>query len=181
MRVRVRLYLQLVEAARCVWADTRIYFPRKGETVPDSPDIDRAVADLMAKLSPTIEAALRSAIEQGLGIGRNEIAKTLQSLLERPLPLWTPDASTTILGSASSPSDGDRAALGTVKPRILELISRRNGASVAEIEALGIKHNSIRGTLYSLQKDDRIERRGDRWFAVIKTEGAPSNESKGAP
>jgi hypothetical protein len=67
----------------------------------------------------------------------------------------------------------ERAPVGSVKPKILQLIRRPQGATTADMEAVGIKHNSIRGTLYALHKSGQIQKRGNHWYAV-------ANESIGA-
>lgn len=63
-----------------------------------------------------------------------------------------------------------RAAPGTVKPAVRNFISsRHDGVTIDEIIAgTGVKPNSVRGTLYSLQEDGDIERRGEKWFPATK-------------
>ncbi|EJJ24617.1 hypothetical protein [Rhizobium sp. CF142] len=66
-------------------------------------------------------------------------------------------------------SDDGRAAPGTVKPAILKLIQEHpEGLSKSQIVMMtGIKPNSVRGTLWSLNKEGHIKKSGrDLWVPV---------------
>lgn len=144
--------------------------------------IDHMVSDILDDMRPKLADALRAAFERGQQVSdaryADKIAQAYSLLSE--LRHHTPDSGETDIPTGTywltKRGDERRAALGTVKPRVLELISRAVGASIPEIEAIGIKPNSIRGTLYALQKDGHIQRRGDRWYvATPESNETPSN------
>ena len=71
-------------------------------------------------------------------------------------------------------ADDERAAPGTIKPAILKIIQEHpEGLSKSQIVIMtGIKPNSVRGTLWSLNKEGEITKGGrDLWIsASLKTE-----------
>ncbi len=152
--------------------------------VDDGVVIDNMVAEILDVMRPRLAAALRAAFERGQQVSgahyADRISRATRLLNELSQIAPEPDNADVIpVGSVWTHSGAERAALGTVKPRILELVSREVGASVQEIEAIGIKPNSIRGTLYALQKDGHIQRRGDRWYAAApKSNEAPSDKEE---
>ena len=145
--------------------------------------IDNTVSDILDSMRPKLAAALRAAFERGQRMSDARYADKIAQasrLLSELSP--EPDVPDIPIGSVWSQSGAFRAALGTVKPRVLELVSRDTGASVPEIEAIGIKPNSIRGTLYALQKDGIIQRRGDRWYAATpESNEAPTQAEEPRP
>lgn len=69
--------------------------------------------------------------------------------------------------------DDERAAPGTVKPAILKLIKEHpDGLSKSQIVNLtGIKPNSVRGTLWSLNQEGVIGKGGrDLWIPIESSE-----------
>ena len=70
---------------------------------------------------------------------------------------------------AFSPHDiKSRAAPGSVKPAILEMIKKQPGLTPDQIQAKsGAKHNSVRGTLWALEKEGKVERHDGKYAAVI--------------
>ena len=130
---------------------------------------------LLQAIRPNLETALVAAFE----LGRKQTETTYDAqLVEFTKTLQTMSAQlTTATSAAKARSSGvpsavrddipigsywltQRAALGTVKPRMLQLISREVGASVAEIEAIGIKPNSIsRDTLCPAERRNYSEAR----------------------
>ena len=151
------------------------------------PDAEALIAELMDTLKPSLYAVIRKAVEGGVSIGRDEaleeatkrmslLGQKVTELVEASSRLSERVRTNTERRTASI---GQRASQGTVKPTLLALISRSDGATVREMEATGVKHNSIRGTVYALQKEGKIEKHGDRWYSKI-TEASKS-EDKEAP
>src|SRR5208337_332374 len=142
-------------------------------------------SEIVEAIRPKLAAALRAAFERGQHVSDSRYAdkiaqasRLLNELSNNHPDIVDADGPDIPIGSAWTRPTAERAALGTVKPRILELVSRDIGASISEIEAIGLKPNSIRGTLYSLQKDDKILRSGDRWYAVTPgSNEAPTAEA----
>jgi hypothetical protein len=144
---------------------------------------DDPIMEIVRGITPSLIDAFRTAYAKGVSVGRAEAANEISAKL---VELSHGKAHFGVSSTASAESivplpEGDRAPQGTVKPRLLELISREKGASVREMETIGIKHNSIRGTVYSLHKEGKIERRGDRWFAVGKIEAKESSREEIPP
>lgn len=112
-------------------------------------------------------------IAGSFAMGQNEAVSRINAALSEfgPYPS-IPDH--TEVNDYVAPRQSGRAALGTVKPAVLALTERPNGATVEEMAATGIKFNSIRGTIYALQKEGKIERRGERWFRISQQDEAPS-------
>jgi hypothetical protein len=131
---------------------------------------DDLVSLFMNEIRPKLEAGFRAAYKRG-GLTvearyEEEIAKVTATLSGWTAAMNSARARNNASATQMTEPTADRAALGTVKPRVLELVSRDMGASIKEIETTGIKRNSVRGTLYSLQRDGIIRRDGDRWYAV---------------
>jgi hypothetical protein len=144
---------------------------------------DFAMIDAFSdEVTSFVAKAIRTAFQRGVSAGRvmasadteariNEARHKINSLMES---LTTLKGLTTTLNKRMDDVEGiasqepSRAPLGSVKPRLLELISRPQGASTGEMETIGVKHNSIRGTIYALHKAELIEKRGDRWFRKIE-------------
>lgn len=65
-----------------------------------------------------------------------------------------------------------KARPGTVRPAILDLINHANGLQTEQIiRTTGFKQNSVRGTISTLAKEGKIERRENGW---VKKIGAPA-------
>jgi hypothetical protein len=155
-------------------------------------NVAHIVADLMTKIEPLLSEALDRAFVSGteyasslfkerMEVIRPQLDTLLKMTREVTEIVERQKKANTAVSEIQQPPEEGRAALGTVKPKVLELVSRPNGASVQELEAIGIKPNSIRGTLYSLQKDKKIEKRGGRWFRLASDMfEAPTSEPEGA-
>lgn len=60
-----------------------------------------------------------------------------------------------------------RALPGSVKPAITRIVTEYPGLTVKEIqERTGIKHSSVRATLWTLSQENTVARRDGRWFPV---------------
>ena len=121
---------------------------------------------------PTLEtlaaqgtADIARLLREAYRIGREDMRRELMTLLSpsgentAPAPSRLSDHIIPAYFTAKAPP-------GTVKPALLALISRDEGANIRDMEATGVKHNSIRGTMFALQKEGKIEKRGDRWYRV---------------
>ncbi len=149
---------------------------------------DAVAHNLVAAMTPFITDTVRSAIDRGYELGRadyaNEIAEQFSEIGEQinaVMATITASGTMTAKGEVTTPlqSEPDRASLGSVKPKMLDMMARPSGATQQEMESAGLKHNSVRGTLWSLHKSGQIEKRGSRWFLVGKTDEAPSSETEG--
>jgi hypothetical protein len=134
---------------------------------------DDIVAAAMDRLVPHIRDAVAYAVNLGMALGKEELRATVAAILtrkdERAAHVSPP---MTIAKPVAEPSEGRRPP-GSVKPVMMGLISRPGGATIRDFEAAGIKFNSIRGTIYALQKENLITKNGDRWYAAA----AESNEA----
>jgi len=141
-------------------------------------DINELLASAETALKAAVEAAYKSGFDDGKKAGEREASAGLKSRLAA---LFADEdsaaegSSTKIQDSLTGSGDGettdaaDRAAPGTVKPVVLDVVARaNNGVSTKDIErATKFKYNSIRGTLWTLQKEGAIERNLDgKWVAV---------------
>lgn len=122
---------------------------------------------------------LTDAFEAGRAIGREEASADLRAKIEGLLSVGhgrPPEVSKTAVKTESkSNKSSKRAVSGSVRPTIAKLIidSGKAGMSQDEIaEQTGFKHNSIRGTLWSLGNDKLAVKRDGRWFAVAEKETA---------
>lgn len=84
---------------------------------------------------------------------------------------------------ASDQHVAKRASPGSVKPTIAKLVADRPGLTTRELEQItGFKLNSIRGTLWTLQNEKVIERRGEQVFPLAqKDEAAGTNPEERMP
>jgi hypothetical protein len=140
--------------------------------------IDDLAQDIAREVTPAIVAAIRTGIERGYALGTQNFLKQLSKLTSNlPLP---PVAPVVKESPRAAHPDTERASLGSVKPAMLAMIGRREGASQREMEALGFKHNTVRGTLWTLRKDGIIAMRGDRWFMVPHEKQEAPTLSEGA-
>lgn len=141
------------------------------------------IETVLAGADPAIKSILRSIYLDGYEAGReagkkeavDELRSKLSGLLD-PLPAAN-EPDTDEADETSMESDG-RASPGTVKPAILELIKAHpEGLTTREIaKKTGFKFNSVRGTVWWLaSKDNAIERRGQKWFALPDRPPAPAN------
>jgi len=153
-------------------------------------DFDTIALDAADALRPFLEKAF----EAGRAVGREEATAELRARLSdlvgpleaaptAPEPKRVFASGSFTLPRYGAPAEGARATPGTVKPAIFNLIrSHPNGIRQDDIRRLSdVKANSIRGTLYSLQKDGVIERRGERWFAMPETNEAADDDPSKEP
>jgi hypothetical protein len=142
--------------------------------------VDKIVSDIMSAIRPALTTAVRDSIERGKEEAYASFPAIVKEATRLLSGLHEESKSDIPIGSVWQQPATERAALGTVKPKVLALVSRDIGASITEIEAIGIKPNSIRGTLYSLQKDGVIRREGDRWYALTPESKEASSDMKEA-
>ena len=136
----------------------------------NAPPIDDLLSEIVEELRPKLAAVLRTAFERGerksVEYYETNIAQVTRVLREMSAKITAPRTDIPVGIDSLTPPSAERASQGTVKPRILELVSREMGTSISELERIGFKPNSIRGTLYALQKEGKIQKRGDRWYAA---------------
>ena len=137
--------------------------------------------DLHAILSASIEAIrplLREAYESGRAVGQEEASGVLREKITNFLSteIDKPDHSPEPV--AMVPHSGKRAAQGSVKPRIVKMLEDSDdGLEIEQICRLtGFKHNSVRGTLWALSKEEVAVRREGRWFHVAKASDGTSSQ-----
>ena len=136
-------------------------------SIPELDKLTSLATDYVARL-------LRETYE----IGRQDMRRELMALLS-PSPN---DTAPTRLHYSGGPHDQTdevpktKAPPGTVRPAIIKMIERSSGVSTEQIlTATRFKENSVRGTLSTLAKEGRIERRGGEWF--VKNIKAPDGET----
>ena len=141
--------------------------------VESRPTLDQTIADTLT----AVERAIRLAFAMGRDGAVSRINVALLEMGGQLTVTETPPAREAI----PSVRNVGRAVQGTVKPAILALTERPNGATIEEMASSGIKSNSIRGTVYALHKEGKIGKRGDRWFRVSQQRNeAPAEKSEGA-
>ncbi|TLG78521.1 hypothetical protein [Methylocystis sp. B8] len=138
--------------------------------------------DIIDGAFPSFKEALTAAFEAGRAAGRQEASVELKAKLADALGIQqAPDRSFAkkLVGQLVETT---RAAQGTVKPKILEAIRSRGGATLGDIqEATGVKYNTVRGTLWQLSQDEVIERRGEKWFMRPQKNEPAGTPSESAP
>ena len=76
--------------------------------------------------------------------------------------------------------DTKRASPGSVKPTIAKLVSERPGITTRDVERLtGFKLNTIRGTIWTLQKEGVIERREEGIYPLAPKHEADAGANNG--
>lgn len=158
--------------------------------MPDKHDLDAETFD-------AIRDMLARWYEAGRAAGAAEVRAQIAAVLSPGAP------GSTILtaplehrfGSAAAVEAGDtlsahgrgvdshpegRAAPGSVKPVILAVVTEQPGLTTDAIQKrTGIKQNSVRGTLWTLSKENLVERRGSGWFPLSqKNEAADESPTK---
>ena len=160
----------------------------------------RGLTDIHDEAYGQFERLLREAFEAGRSVGREESRTEFRRKLNGLLvgDETTDGAPSTgggevgltksvgAVGPDVQPveDNGKRATPGSVKPTISKLVLDEPGLSVGDIQKrTGFKHNSVRGTLWTLSATDKvIERRGDGWFPVAKRdEAAGTNPEERMP
>jgi len=124
----------------------------------------REIGDILADMVALVEEAFQAGEEAG----QSKVWLEINRLASKAAPT----AEMTRGQKPPAPrglqvSDGQRAAAGTVKPRVLKLLhDHPEGLTTQEITALaGINPNSVRGTLWWLKKEDKVVQQEGRWFA----------------
>ena len=144
----------------------------------------RSLAEISSEAGSLLQSLLQEAFELGRSQGRAELASEFQHHLSEAIgsslsagTLVRPRLTKGII--VLEPGPEGRATPGTVKP-VIEGIVRASpdGITVQEIaDRGGVKFNSVRGTLYILKNEDKVERRGDRWFPLPQKDEAPDDKS----
>jgi hypothetical protein len=123
--------------------------------------VARSLDDITADMAALVREAFQAGQEAQSEVMRQKLASILAG---EPVVHW--NHRTEDEPRPQPTAEGQRSAPGTVKPRVLAVLrDNPEGLATTQVTALaGIKHNSVRGTLWSLQKSGYAERRGDRWF-----------------
>ena len=133
----------------------------------------------LAKLADSAAANTASLMREAYEMGRDDMRRELAALLAPSREGG--NASPTIggHGGAIIPRTSAKAPPGTVRPAILNIIMNSGGLQTEQIiRATGFKENSVRGTISTLAKEGKIERRLNGWIAKVIE--APTNELKEA-
>lgn len=157
-------------------------------------DIHELLSSATASVRAAIEAAYAKGFDAGKKQGERDASAGLKAKLasilgadeitEAPQGPACTEINVPLSLSSESPQgdETERAAPGTVKPVILSTIANSRGMTTKEIvETTGFKHNSVRGTLWTLQRDGAIQKddRG-RWVAVTDIRDAAKAEAMAA-
>jgi hypothetical protein len=135
-------------------------------------NLNHTVGEAASEIQELLKIVYLDGYEAGRNAGRKEMAEEVRNKFAAMLDV----GSDAVMDGVSPEDDGQsggRAAPGTVKPAVLSLIkSSAEGMTTAEIRtATGFKPNSIRGTLWALNTQDKlIEQNGDRW--VVRNNSA---------
>ena len=137
-------------------------------------DIDHILLKITEAIRPIIEEAVNKSYDDGKSVGDREAAARIKARLTDLL--GSAAASDAPVKSSLTVSDenrqasteDERATPGTVKPAILKAIQEApDGMTTREIaDKTGFKYNSVRGTVWTLQKERAIVKAdGSRWRA----------------
>ncbi len=128
-------------------------------------DIDNIIAELVERTRHLVREAFDAGRELGRNEGSSDIVNKLIDLVgpaktpPQPVRKSVPRARSLRLTSSG------RAVPGSVKPRILRAVRATPGLTIKQIEEeSGVKHNSVRGTLWQLNKDGAVVKRGRGWY-----------------
>jgi hypothetical protein len=134
----------------------------------------------LEKIASRATVDLSRLLREAYEIGREDMRRELMALLS-PSRASGDIAPTDPLHDPNAAVARTKAPPGTVKPAILNLVQQSSGVTTEHIiGTTGFKENSVRGTLSTLAKEDRIERRGNEWIAkkIKASDGEPTEASK---
>jgi hypothetical protein len=143
----------------------------------------RTIDQIRDDASSTIQRLLDDAFQAGRVVGRAEGADDLRQRLSGLLMASETPTKPVTKKATEKPAPGARrAAPGSVKPTILELIKNEPGITQDEIgERTGIKHNSIRGTLWALMTLDKAIHKIDGcWYPVVGKDEPAATSATGS-
>jgi len=131
----------------------------------------RSLESIIADAAESQRRLLEEAFEAGRAVGRQEAATDLRAKIDGVLSQGEPAPMATFV----KPSIGNdkRAVSGSVRPTIERMIidHASTGLTLDEIEkATGFKHNSIRGTLWTLGNQGIAHKFHGRWFPKASVE-----------
>lgn len=129
------------------------------------------IQKLLEELGISTEMALNKAFEAGRALGRREAADAMKSRLASVFDLGESQIQGSLPMTSPATDSNERAAPGSVKPVIMNSVRTKPGQTIQQIQAItGIKHNSVRGTLWTLSKEKAVYRSHGKWFPVTKPE-----------
>jgi hypothetical protein len=140
--------------------------------------------DITKQFGEAATDALRRAYDVGFRAGERYAKDTIRQklgsiFLEADIEARATTTADLSADDAATVADSARAAPGSIKPRILHMVSDTPGITNKKIEdASGIKPNTVRGTLWTLTQEGKVERRGKGWFPISSTEKS-SKENPG--
>ena len=141
-------------------------------------DIDELSNVLVGELTKRLRPLLQEAYDAGRNVGRQEAANEVRAKLAAALGPIEVEATASVQKGTPSSDQSQRAAPGSVKPRILALVREIPGLSAKDIEVrTGIKYNSVRGTLWALGTENQVQRKNGRWYPA-KIEAASGNPAQ---
>jgi hypothetical protein len=119
------------------------------------------------------------AIRQAYEMGRQDMRRELMALLSPSPNDEAPTRPHYDTNAQDAPVLKTKAPPGTVRPGILRLIEESSGVTTEHIlSTTGFKENSVRGTLSTLAKEGKIERRLNEWFVkYIKASDGETSET----
>lgn len=150
-------------------------------------DLESILSSATEVLRPLLTRVYEAGLERGRHEGaealRAKLSDILQSDPSDPVQQSAPERKTPFEVRKGVPVVPSRAAPGSVKPFILDLIEKRPGLSANEIgdiaERSGIKPNSVRGTLWTLGNEGSIEKRDGKWYPPSqKDEAADDSQTE---
>ena len=146
----------------------------------------RSIDDIISDAASILRPLLAEAFEAGRALGRQEGSDDIRKKLADVIGPQFTDAGRSyrptleqeaviIQRAAESVA---RASPGSVKPVVLDFVRENPGLTQDQIrEKTGIKHNSVRGTLWQLSTEKLIERRAGKWFPRSEENEASASET----
>jgi len=141
----------------------------------------REIETILSDATAALRSLLEEAFKVGKAEGRREAAEEFKSKIAAVLGGEPAPSLASAPPVATPATEEGRATPGTVKPTIMRLIAEApNGLTTQELtERTGFKHNSIRGTLWTLKHEGAVLREDNRWVAASKHPSASGNHHNG--
>jgi|ERR1700677_3369409 hypothetical protein len=132
-----------------------------------SPQVIPGLNSLSAQATADIESLIRKVYE----MGREDMRRELMALLSPSSGDAVAVVEEVHVTNITNARTSTKAPPGTVRPAIIKMIEGSSGVSTEQIlAATGFKENSVRGTLSTLHKEQKIARNADgHWVAWEKT------------
>ena len=144
--------------------------------------IDGILTEATGAIRPLLERAFAIGREIGYREGADSIRAAMSDFLMKRVDIdehIAPVGTVHEVEIVDSLTLSGRASPGSVKPVLLEFIRNHPGVTMNDLqEQTGIKPNSVRGTVWSLQKEGLVIKQGNGF--AISTPASAGNGNPGA-